>query len=314
MPEVVQVARGDVAVRCRVDDEDAPTRLDRWDRRAAAVEEDEVRGKLDRKLRALVDVRDRDRTGEPTATAAAADGLDAGERRRLEVVGRGVSAGARELEQRVDVRRDLRHLGLGWAASSHRDHDDLPVAREQPSGVRRDRRLPHTLAGADDPDRGERERLELRRVETKVGADVRQSRGEHAAREPEALLRAEYRLVREIDDELRPMLGERAIEIVGEDDAVVRVVAQLLGTPHEVRGDELVRELLERRPHDRRIVLSVDEGQSTRHERVVTSSSIRPVYFSYSKVSSENWMIRSCPWKGCLRQTATWLPDTSTTL
>ena len=138
--------------------------------------------------------------------------------------------------------------------------------------------------------------------------------GEHAARQPEALLRAEHRLVREIDDELRPVLGERAIEIVGEDDAVVRVVAQLLGAPHEVRGDELVRELLERRSHDRRIVLAVDECQSTRHERVVTSSSIRPVYFSYSKVSSENWMIRSCPWKGCLRQTATWLPDTSTTL
>ena len=261
-----------------------------------------------------MDVRDGDRTGEPAAAPATADGLDADERGRLEVVGRGVSPGARELEQRVDVRRDLRHLGLGWAASSHRDNDDLPVAREQPSRVRRDRGLPHALAGADDPDRGERERRELRRVEAKVGADVRQAGGKHPARQPKALLRAEHRLVREIDDELRPVLGERAVEIVGEDDAVVRVVAQLLGAPHEVRGDELVRELLERRSHDRRIVLAIDECQSARHERVVTSSSIRPVYFSYSKVSSENWMIRSCPWKGCLRQTATWLPDTSTTL
>ena len=153
-----------------------------------------------------------------------------------------------------------------------------------------------------------------RRVEAKVGADVREAGGEYAAREPEALLRAEHRLVREIDDELRPVLGECAVEIVGEDDPVVRVVAQLLGAAHEVRGDEVVRQLLERRSHDRRVVLAVDQSQGARHERVVTSSSIRPVYFSYSKVSIENWMIRSCPWKGCLRQTATWLPDTSTTL
>ena len=255
-----------------------------------------------------------DRTGEPAAAAAAADGLDADERSGLEVVGRGVPPRARELEQRVDVRRDLRHLGLGRAASSHRDDDDLPVACVQPGCVRRDRGLPHPLAGADDPDRGQRERLEHGRVEAKVGADVREAGGEHAAREPEALLRAEHRLVREIDDELRPVLGECAVEIVGEDDSVVRVAAQLLGAAHEVRGDELVRQLLQRRPHDRRVVLPVDQGQGTRHERVVTSSSIRPVYFSYSKVSIENWMIRSCPWKGCLRQTATWLPDTSTTL
>ena len=29
--------------------------------------------------------------------------------------------------------------------------------------------------------------------------------------------------------------------------------------------------------------------------RVVTSPSIRAVYFSNARVSSENWMIRSCP-------------------
>ena len=38
------------------------------------------------------------------------------------------------------------------------------------------------------------------------------------------------------------------------------------------------------------------------HPRVVTSCSIRPVYFSYSNVSVENWMIRSCPWNGWRRQ------------
>ena len=136
---------------------------------------------------------------------------------------------------------DFRHLGLGRAASSHRDHDDLPVACVQPGCVSRDRGLPDALAGADDPDRRERERLQLGRVEAKVGADVGEAGGEYAAREPEALPRAEHRLVREIDDELRPVLGERAVEIVGEDDPVVRVATQLLGAAHEVRRDEVVR-------------------------------------------------------------------------
>ena len=80
-----------------------------------------------------------------------------------------------------------------------------------------------------------------------------------------------------------------------------------------VRRDEVVRQLLERCADDRRVVLAVDDRERS-HERVVTSSSILPVYFSYSNVSSENWMIRSWPWNGCLRQTATWLPVTSTTL
>jgi hypothetical protein len=177
-----------------------------------------------------------------------------------------------------------------------------------------DRSLADALARSDDADRGKRERLELRRVEAKVGADVRQAGGEHAAGEPEALLRAKHRLVREIDDELRTVLRERALQVGGDRDAVVGVLTELLGAADDVRGDELVRELRERGAHDGRIVLAVDEGQSTGHERVVTSSSIRAVYFSYSKVSSENWMIRSWPWKGCLRHTATWLPDTSTTL
>ena len=111
------------------------------------------------------------------------------------------------------------------------------------------------------------------------------------------------------------MLRERGLEVAGNLDAVVGVAAQLLGAADDVGGDEVVRELLQRRSHDRRVVLPVDQSKGAlAHERLVTSSSIRPVYFSYSNVSSENWMIRSWPWKGCLRQTATWLPDTSTTL
>ena len=76
--------------------------------------------------------------------------------------------------------------------------------------MRGDRRLADALAGADDPDRGQRERLELRRVEAEVGADVRQPRGEHAAREPEALARAEHGLVGEVDDELGPCSASAA--------------------------------------------------------------------------------------------------------
>ena len=153
-----------------------------------------------------------------------------------------------------------------------------------------------------------------RRVEAEIGADVREPGREHAAREPKPLPRSEHGLVGQVDDELRPVLGESGVEVGRDADAVVGVPAQLLRAADDVCGDEVVRELLERSLDDRRVVLAVDEGQRAHHERVVTSSSIRPVYFSYSNVSSENWMIRSCPWKGCLRQTATWLPETSTTL
>ena len=53
------------------------------------------------------------------------------------------------------------------------------------------------------------------------------------------------------------------VERVRERDAVVLVAAQLLAAAEQVCGDEVVRELLERRADDRRVVLAVDEGQST---------------------------------------------------
>ena len=46
-------------------------------------------------------------------------------------------------------------------------------------------------------------------------------------------------------------------------------------------------------PHDRRVVLAVDHRDRSHGAR--TSSSIRSVYFSYSRVTVENWMIFSCP-------------------
>ena len=225
-----------------------------------------------------------------------------------------MAAAPREREQRLDVRRDRGDLRLRRPAPPHRDDDDAPVAGIQLGRVRGDRRLADPLARADDPDRRQRKRLQHRRVEAEVGADVREPGREHAAREPKPLSRPEHGLVGQVDDELRPVLGEGGVEVGRDADAVVGVPAQLLRAADDVSRDEVVRELLERSLDDRRVVLAVDEGQRAHHERVVTSSSIRPVYFSYSNVSSENWMIRSCPWNGCLRQTATWLPETSTTL
>ena len=89
-----------------------------------------------------------------------------------------------------------------------------------------------------------------------------------------------------------------------DGDAVVGAVTKLLGTAEHHRAAELVRQLGERRPHGRGVVLAVDQGQGS-HERVVTSPSIRAVYFSNARVFVENWMIRSCPWNGYLRQTST---------
>jgi hypothetical protein len=109
------------------------------------------------------------------------------------------------------------------------------------------------------------------------------------------------------------VVGESAVQGRGERDAVLVPHPKLLGAADEVRGDELVRQLLQGGPHDGRVMLPVNERQGP-HERDVTSSSIRPVYFSYANVSIENWMIRSCPWNGCFRQMSTWLPESSTTL
>ena len=109
------------------------------------------------------------------------------------------------------------------------------------------------------------------------------------------------------------MLGDRRLDRSRERDAVLLAAAQLLHAAGEDARQDFVRQLLERVSHHRRIVLTVDHGDGP-HDRDVTSDSIRPVYFSYSKVSVENWMIRSCPWNGWRRQISTWLPVISITL
>ena len=168
-----------------------------------------------------------------------------------------------------------------------------------------DRGLPHALPGAYDRKRRERKRRQLGRVETKVRAHIRQPEREHPARHPEAFSRPEHRLVGEVDDDLGLELGDRRFQLVHDRHAVVVTAAQLLGAAGEPDGHELVRQHSERIAHHGRIVLPVGYGQRPHQVLAVTSSSIRVVYFSNASVSVENWMIRSEPWNGYLRQTST---------
>ena len=131
-----------------------------------------------------------------------------------------------------------------------------------------------------------------------------------AACQPKPLGRPEHRLVREVDDDLRLVL-ECVAERVDERDAVVLAAAELLRPADQVGRHELVRELLERVANGRDVVLAVDDGQRPLQLRLVTSPSIRAVYFSKARVSVENWMIRSCPWNGYFRHTSMCGPDTS---
>ena len=86
-----------------------------------------------------------------------------------------------------------------------------------------------------------------------------------------------------------------------EGHAVVFAAADLLRAPQEHSAEDRVRKLGESIPDYLRIVLAVDQRERRRPlpgHRLVTSSSIRVVYFSNSSVSAENWMIRSEPWNG----------------
>ena len=167
--------------------------------------------------------------------------------------------------------------------------------------------LPDALTRPDHRDDGVPIGSNARRVEPEVRAVVRHAQRERTRREPEAGRRPEHGLVGEVEHDVGSVRGDRVLERGGERDAVVLAAAQLLGAADEHAGDELVGQLGERVPDDGGVVLPVDHGDGP-HERVVTSASIRPVYFSYSKVSVENWMMRSCPWNGWRRQMSTWVP------
>jgi hypothetical protein len=122
----------------------------------------------------------------------------------------------------------------------------------------------------------------------KLRADVREAKGKCAAREAEPVGRPEHGLVREVDDDLDIVLARRRGQRVDERHAVLFAAAKLLRSADEVGSDELIRQLNERVPHRRGVVLAVDDRERAGHERVVTSPSIRAVYFSNARVSVEN--------------------------
>jgi hypothetical protein len=140
-----------------------------------------------------------------------------------------------------------------------------------------DRRLPDALARPDHGQRRDAERLERRRVEAEVRALVGNPACEREARKQHARARVEDGLPREIHDDVGPVLVERGLEVAQHGDAVLVVAAQLLRPSDQHGRRELVRELGQRVPHDRRVVLAVDHRD--RPHRVVTSRSMRRVYF-----------------------------------
>ena len=173
--------------------------------------------------------------------------------------------------------------------------------------------LADALARPDHRDGGQLERLEPRRIEPEIGTDVGDAVGQDATREREALDGPEHRLVGEIDDELGSIALQGGRNVLRQRDAIALAPAKLLRSSDEDRRHELVGKLGERIADDRRIVLAVDDGQRP-HVLAVTSSSIAPVYFAYSSVSSENDTSLTSSWNGCLRQMSTLLPATSMTL
>ena len=119
------------------------TRTRRLVATAAARRRSRRRGRARARARAAMrgaggDVRGGDGAREPAAAAAAADRCGTPrERRRLEVVGRGVAAGVATARAARRRRRHLGDLRLRRAAAAHRDDDDLALAREQLRRVRR---------------------------------------------------------------------------------------------------------------------------------------------------------------------------------
>ena len=303
-----------VEVRARVlpgpDDEHARIDRHRWDRGPAAVEDDQVRPPLLGELDPAPQVGGQHVAGQPSAGAPAADRRHAGQGGGLQVVGGRVPAGAGDVEQLVERRRDLDELRLGRPAAAHgHDHDVAPL-REQAREMAGDGRLTDPLPRADHGERRKRRRRQIRRgPEPKVRAYVLEAERERPARPEHPLRRPEHRLVREVDDDLR----RRRIQRRQQRHAVVLAPAQLLRAADEDRPDEVERQLGERVAHDVSVMLAVDERDRV-HDCVVTSDSIRAVYFSKESVSVENWMIRSCPWNGYLRHTSTCEPAISTTL
>ncbi len=202
------------------DDGDRPVDCDRGQRRAAAVEDDEIGPEPCGDARSFEDVRHEDGACETTSTTPAAHRLDAGERSGLEMVRCGMASGSRECDERIERWWNADRLGLDRAPSPHGDDHDFPLGGEQPRDMSRDRSLADTLAGSDHRDRGKLEGRERRRIEPEVCPHVGNSVGEDTTCERKPLDGPEHRLVREIDRDLGPVALECRGDVVGERHAV----------------------------------------------------------------------------------------------
>ena len=232
---------------------------------------------------------------EASPATPAPDRAHAGERGRLQVVGGCVTAGPGQLQQAVQRRRHLDQLGLRRAAAAHGDDHHVAVASEQARELAGERRLADPLARSDHRQRGQRERLVARRLEVEVGPEIAQTEGERAARELEAPLGRQHRLVGEVDDELR-LVRQSRVQIGDVRHPVLLPAPQLFHTSDEHGRDELVRQLGKRGAHHIRVVLPVDDRHGS--HGAPTSSSISSVDFTYSSVSVEKRIMSSSPWYG----------------
>ena len=161
---------------------------------------------------------------------------------------------------------------------------------------------------------GQLERLQLGRIEPEVRPDVRDSEGEHAARQREPRDRTEHGLVGEVDDDVGCVLRDRGLDVGNERDTVV--LAARAASPARRRRPPRRTRTRSSASASRTtggVVLAVDDRESSQ-VRAVTSSSIAPVNFAYSSVSSANDTSFTWPWNGCRRQMSTRVPSISMTL
>ena len=208
------------------------------------------------------------------------------------MIGSGVSTRAGEHKEVGHGRLHLNELGPNRPAAPHRHDDDVTISRQQPCHVTYHCGLPHPLAGSDHRNGRGCDRLELRRLEPKIGPLIGNAEREDARCEPEPCGWPEHRFIGEVDDDVRLVLCYGLFERRGKRNAVALSSSQLLRAPHENRRNDIDGKLREGIAYDRRVVLAIDDSHRS-HGRTLTSDSIRPVYFSYSSVSAENWMIRS---------------------
>ena len=288
-------------------------------------------------------------SGHAAAAAAAADGRHAGEDRVLEAVGRRVPAGPRGGEQVGGIRARRARGTISGSGGPPRPMatTTTPPSRaiapvEQAREVTGDGRLADALAGPDDVERRQRaQRQARRRVEGEVGAAVRGPGRQRGAHQQEALAVAEHRLVGEVDDDLggggadragdggrhggrvagaRVDRSDRGQAELGREARRAGVAgAQLLAAAGEQPAGDLVpvAQPVERRAHDRRVVLAVDDDEGARARPPgsrLAPPAARQMYFSNDAVEGANSISVSLPWNGYLRSTVTLSPSSVMTL